>query len=296
MNRQIVGKSKRLAMYAAVLGAVLVQAPAIAREKGEQKADPVLSDPVLVAAVAEAESRGQQLHKFDQAAWHATDALFARVKPDEIEGGRGYVVVPRENDPMLDTIFVVERDGELRQFARYTVDGSKVVSGGLLEGDLPRLDPVAARMFEAREPAIEAMRRAEFGLCSRSNPNTLVLPPDDQGNVAFYLLTSTTSNDIYPMGGHYRADVSPEGKAVSTRRYMKSCYDLPRVTPPGPDGQPGHAGVTYLLGDAPSEIHVFVGYHMPNGFMVITTSNEKLWLVQDGKITLKQEGFDLPGQ
>ena len=294
MNRQTVPCSMRLAILAAILGVSLSHAPIGAQEHVGPKADPVLLDPALLAAVAEAETRGQMLHKYDQAAWHATDALFTSIRPEEVEDGRGYVVVPRESDAMLDTIFVVERDGALRQFARYTIDGSTVVGGGVLNGELPPLEPLAARMFAAREPAIAAMRAEEFGLCSRSNPNTLVLPPDERGNIAFYLLTSTNSNANFPMGGHYRADVSPEGNAVSTRRYMNTCFDLPRDTPPGPDGQPGHAGVTYLLGETPSEIHVFVGYHMPNGFMVITTSNKKLWLVQDGKITLQQDGFDSP--
>ena len=115
---------------------------------------------------------------------------------------------------------------------------------------------------------------------------------DATGNVAFYLLTSTREADTYPIGGHYRAEIAPDGSVVATRRYMNTCFDLPTALQKSPDGGPGHAGVSYLFGDAPSEIHVLASFQFEDGFMVIAQSSRKLWLVRDGQITLVKADFN----
>ncbi len=253
-----------------------------------------VTDPALRAEVERSEARGRLLWLFDQAAWHATDALLEDLDPAAIENPRGYVVIPGAEPGTLETLFVAERDGRLVAFARYVVRGSEVSGGGPVEGPLPALDPLAERLFRAREPALAAMAEQGFGLCSRESPNTLTLPPDADDAVAFYLLTATRATDSYPIGGHYRADVAADGSVTSTRRYMNTCFDLPTAPQRGPDGQPAHAGVSYLLGDAPSEIHVFASFQFADGFMVIAQPSRKLWLVKDGEITLIQEDFGPP--
>jgi hypothetical protein len=263
-------------------------APAVAQE-------PIpVTESALLAEIKQAEVRGRQLWLYDQAAWHATDALTEDVDLAKIENPRGYVVIPGQSDGVLETIFVVERDGQFREFARYSVRGSEVTGGGLVEGDLPALSPIADSMFRVREPALAAMSAEGYGLCSRLSPNTLTLPPDEAGTVSFYLLTSTVDSDTYPIGGHYRVDVAPDGSVVAKRRFMNTCFDLPTAPQKAPDGSQGHAGVSYLFGRAPSEIHVFASFQFEHGFMVIAQSSRKLWLVQDGQISLVQENFGPP--
>ncbi|MCB2089766.1 MAG: hypothetical protein R3E18_05080 [Sphingomonadaceae bacterium] len=246
-----------------------------------------VTDPAMLAAIAEAERRGRLLWLYDQAAWHATDAMRADIDPSKVAGAAGYVVIPRDGDAMLDVVFVAERKEALLEFARYTVDVSKVVSGGPVDGDLPALSPLAERMFKARGPAIEAMVKEKYGLCSRSPANTVTLPPDENDVISFYLLTSTVHDDVYPLGGHYRADVDADNEVVSTRRYMKSCFDiqLPGTSGKMQDGKrPVATMVTYLLGDQPSEIHSFVAHYVPMQMLIITVSNEKTWRVGKDKI------------
>jgi hypothetical protein len=274
------------ALVAALAAAALSTSP----PSLAQDALPV-TDPELVAGVEEAELRGRLLWLYDQAAWHATDALLADIDPSTIENPRGYVVVPGAVDGTLETIFVAEQDGALREFARYSVRETKVEGGGPVSGELPALSPLAERLFRAREPALAAMAEQGYGLCSRESPNTLALPPDEDRAIAFYLLTSTREAGIYPIGGHYRADVGPDGSVAATRRYMNTCFDLPTAPQRSPDGGVGHAGVSYLFGDVPSEIHVFASFQFENGFMVIAQSSRKLWLVKDGEVTLIQEDF-----
>jgi hypothetical protein len=275
-----------LAVLAAVAFLPAVPAPA---------QDPIaVNDPALVGEIEQAELRGRLMWLYDQAAWRATDALLADMDPATIENPRGYVVVPGAIDGTLETIFVAEQAGALREFARYSVRETTVEGGGPVSGELPALSPLAERLFRAREPALAAMAEQDYGLCSRESPNTLALPPDENGNVAFYLLTSTREADLYPIGGHYRADIAPDGSVAGTRRYMNTCFDLPTTPQKGPDGQQGHAGVSYLFGDAPSEIHVFASFQFPDGFMVIAQSSRKLWWVREGRISLVQEDFGPP--
>ncbi|MCP5396219.1 MAG: hypothetical protein H6918_05710 [Sphingomonadaceae bacterium] len=280
-----------LALAALVL-AMPAASPAFAKkDKAEAEKVVEVTDPALLADIGTAETRGRLMWLYDQAAWHGTDAMMADLDPSKVEGARGYVVVPREGDAMLDVIFVAEREGALLEFARYTVDTSTVVSGGPVEGDLPALSPLAERLFKARGPALEAMGKAGYRLCSREPANTLALPPDEHGHIAFYLLTSTRETKTYPIGGHFRADIAEDGSVAGTTRYMNSCFDLPTAQQINPNGDRGWAGVSYLMGDTPSEIHVFASLLIPPGFMVITSRNDKLWLVEQGKITLKQDNF-----
>lgn len=276
--------------FAAVLMALVITDLSIAAPAAGQ--DPIqVTDPALLAEVERAETRGRMLWLYDQAAWHATDELLEDVDTSKIENPRGYVVVPGEGEGTLETIFISERDGKLFAFARYLVRGSEVTGGGPIEGDLPALDPLAERLFRAREPALAAMGAQSYSLCSRESPNTLALPPDEAGNVVFYLLTSTRESGSYPIGGHYRADVAADGTVASTQRYMNTCFNLPTTPQRGPDGSPGHPGVSYLFGGAPSEIHVFASFQFADGFMVIAQQSRKLWLVKEGRITLVQENF-----
>ncbi len=253
--------------------------------------DPVVTDPSLLAEIALAETLGKALHAYDQAAWHSTDALFEAIDVSSIDNPKGYVVVPRDGDDLLDTIFIAEQAGELREFARFTVKGSTVVSGGLVKGEPPQLSLMARRMFEARFPAFEAFAAKEYNICSDTPPNSLTLPPNEQDAITFYMLTSTIDTNSYPLGGHYRADVSVDGTVADTRRYMNSCYDLPLTVPSRPDAEDGRPGISYLFGDTPSEIHVFASYQFPGGFFVITDRNDALWLVEQGEISLAQENF-----
>lgn len=280
-------KAVRTLQVALGCAALSLAAPA-----ASQDALPV-TDPAIVAEVEEAEQRGRLLWLYDQAAWHATDALLEDIDPQTVENPRGYVVVPGASEGTLETIFVAERDGTLREFARYVVRESTVEGGGPV-GDLPALSPLAERLFRARQPAIEAMAQEGYGLCSGEAPNTLTLPPDESGNVAFYLLTSTRSAETYPIGGHYRADIAADGSVAKTLRYMNTCFDRPTAPQKGPDGQSAHPGVSYLLGNAPSEIHVFASFQFADGYMVVAQPSRKLWWVKKGKITLMKEDFGPP--
>ncbi|MEQ1543029.1 MAG: hypothetical protein ABL926_12315 [Novosphingobium sp.] len=257
-------------------------------------ATPCIAGPAAeyAAAVAEAEARGAQLFAYDQAAWHATDSFQADIarkgfRLDNLPaqwGAEGYIVEPASDDALSATFFG-RKDGRHYAIARYTVSGSTVKGGGFLEGNgATALSPVAESMIAARRAAIEAFSKSDFGLCSRGPANTVVLPPNAQGQSAVYIFTSTTVAGIYPAGGHFRFDFDADGKLVSQRRFMKSCFDIDTR---GRDGKtPAAIVMTHLLDPQPTEIHTFVSYNVPVELYVATTSSKTLWAVRKGKVRL----------
>jgi hypothetical protein len=93
-----------------------------------------------------------------------------------------------------------------------------------------------------------------------------------------------------PVGGHYRVEVGPDGKAREMRPFTHSCIDMPAAGAK-PEGQPPGSStaaglVTHLLDPVPTEIHVFssLAAHLP--LFVGTTSNHSLWEVDGGRIRL----------
>jgi len=234
------------------------------------------------AEVEEALVRGRRMFLYDQAAWHATDKMLADFKGKPDKRMRGYVVVPGSTYDRLATIFYGEIGEKLVEFARYEVEGQNVVSGGIMKnGERPPLSPLAERLVAARTAAIEEADVREYGQCTEANINTLVLPPDANGVISAYVLTAPDSNQSYPLGGHYRVDVGPDGKVVNSRRFLNSCFPLDFGQKAGGTEAIG-VYVTHLLDEHPTEIHVFSSYYIPLQMMVMTIDNKIVWQIEGG--------------
>lgn len=235
------------------------------------------------AAVAAAEERGRAMYLYDQAAWHASDRFLTDFDLTNASFMRGYVVLPR-GDEMLDTVFFGEIDGALVEVARYRVEGSQVVSGGVLAAaDRPPLSLLAVRLAEARQTALDFAAEQRFALCADANPNTIVLPPDGAGNITVYILTPQVSNETYPLGGHYRIDIGPDGKVVSSRRFLNSCFALPMPAEQS-DRDAVALVVTHLLDAQPTEVHLFASRYFPLPLYVATGPSNLIWAVADGEV------------
>lgn len=240
-------------------------------------------------ATAAAQVRGEAMYQYDQAAWHASDSFqsdlaAAHLKTAQLakEGLQGYVVEPLA-DQRFQTTFYARKEGGYSAFARYVTDQGKVVSGGLLgAGQDTSVSAVAQHMIEARAKAIEEMAKPGHFLCSKSAPNTIVLPPSSDGSISVYVLTSTMDSSTYPAGGHNRFDFGPDGKLASERGFMKSCFP---ISLKGKDGvKPEIMVLTHLLDPQPTEVHAFVSRNLPFPLMIATIQNKEMWLVSAGKI------------
>lgn len=229
------------------------------------------------AANAEAMALGKLIYQYDQAAWHSTDALRGAINPADYPDLGGWVVEPHGENRLLVTYFG-QREGPRYALFRYVVEGSTVVEGGPVpKGTDSALSPLANRLVDARDAAAKRFTEEGLSLCTNSNANSVVLPPDSGGRIRVYLMSPSVTAGVFPLGGHYRFDIDEAGKVVSWRPFLKSCVML--------DSRPDETMkkkaffvVSHLLDPQPTEIHYFVRYNVPIDMGIVMT-NQDIWML-----------------
>jgi|SRR5215472_1904642 len=189
--------------------------------------------------------RGRLLNEYDQAAWHASDAV-QMANPKTVEGqryiakkdnGRWRVVFGKLNQDRsrFGITYQAEQQAQPREFAVQKEPEERQDEGFFL--------------FAAR--AIELAMK-DFGRASRPY-NVAVLPaPAEQLYV--YLYPAQTKARVYPLGGDARYLVSADGMKILEKRQMhKSILET------GPPLGKKTAGSfhAHVLTDAPEDTDVF---------------------------------------
>lgn len=112
-----------------------------------------------------AQERGEQMFRYDQAAWHATDRFLADLqssgrKPMDKDLALGGYIVEPLSARQLQVTFVTQPAVGLRAIARYRVDAAGEVDGAMLApGADAGVSAMAARMLTARDSAMVAFRK-----------------------------------------------------------------------------------------------------------------------------------------
>lgn len=256
---------------AAALGAAAV-APAAPRPNAAE-----------AAGLERVSARGALLFEVDRAAWVTTDDMLAKLGTNRDVPIKGWVV---ERDGAAPRAYVVTYfgDGPAGRVAWYVgrVRDNRLVSGELLRAaSRPPLTPDQARLAEA---VWAARTQTELRPCTAEPFNVAALPPQGpDAPIDVYLLTSTSENGLYPMGGHYLLRIAPGGKIVSSRKFTNACLNMREQA--GPNGEkPVGLGVAHFLDPIPTEIHVFMSMWARKPVFVIT--GKRTWLVDGPKISL----------
>lgn len=224
--------------------------------------------------VVQAEQLGRAIHRYDEAAWLATDALAS--------------LLGRQRPPVDGWIAVDAGPAVLVRFVRTSAEGPCAAFDSVVErgqASITRkqpceaLSPLQAAMFRARATAAAQLDEP----CSDAY-NTVVLPGDilkKQGWLV-YLLAATTEPGAIPIGGHYRIHVSIDGRTVVEKTRLSKGCGLLRPPPPQPGVEIGAPVVTQLLTDYPIETHVFLSlsHHLP----LLVVTERGVWQVADGAI------------
>jgi hypothetical protein len=222
-----------------------------------------------LAAVERASAVGWDLYEHDRAAWLGTDAMRADIRDPRAEGLRGWITertadgvvllfVKGDSEPLTAVYRALYRDGALREHGRV---------------DQP-LTELQARLYRARQIAIGT----PIEQCSQSY-NSVVLPRTtvgaDGADVDVYLMPGAEQARQMPMGGHFRLAVdSAAGVVRETARFTNSCLTL--------QAEPGAEAmfVSQIIGDTPTEIHVFESLTVDIPIFVMARSG--IWQV-DGR-------------
>jgi len=110
----------------------------------------------------------------------------------------------------------------------------------------------------------------------------VVLPPHEDGSEAYLFVQPEDVGDIV-VGVHHRLRLTPDGRTVLAQTPLSRA---PLVIP-GANGKPAFDIVlTHLLGDTPSEVHVYLSLKHAVALNVITAANEEYWQIDGERISL----------
>lgn len=196
------------------------------------------------AQLAQITERGRALAAYDQAAWHATDAVRALNPPDGVV--RRYIA--QRTDTGWKVGFGRINDaGDAFLLAYEATQGAKPDQFTVQRFESPR-DERGFYLTAAR--AIDLALRSFRG--ERRPYNAAVLP--DSGHLLVYIYPAQTENDVYPLGGDERYTFDAEGKTILEDRRLHKTV-LESKFPPGVTPEMGYH--IAVLDERPEDTDVF---------------------------------------
>lgn len=233
--------------------------------------------PEHLAAVQRASAVGQELYEHDQAAWHGTDAMLADISDPRGEGLSGWITqrtpdgvqvlfLKPQGERVTAAYRALWRDGELRERGRI---------------DQP-LTETQARINRAVRIALEAPLPQQCA--PRYNSVTLLreTPGADGADVDVCLMPAIITNTEVPFGGHFRFAVDTVAGVVrETQHFTNACITLSSDAA-GRDLTARGLVVTQLIGDTPTEVHVFES--LTSRLPVYVVARSGVWAVEGRNI------------
>jgi len=234
---------------------------------------------------AEITERGRGLAEYDQAAWHATDAV-QMANPKTTEGQR---YLAKKENGRWTVVFGTLNADKSKFLIGYEAEQLAKPKEFRVTKDEPAKEESTFYLFAAR--ALE-VALADFGRANRPY-NGAVLPvigreaKDQPGLLYVYLYPAQTKAGIYPLGGDVRYLVSADGMKIMNKRQMhKMVLDVA----PG-KGKKMVAGYhTHVLSDIPEDTDVLhVLQQDPPLPEMIITPHFRYEIAADGSIRITKE-------
>jgi hypothetical protein len=237
---------------------------------------------VELASITE---RGRALAEYDQAAWHATDAVQA-ANPKTVDG---QVYIGRKANGKWTIVFGVLNADKSKFLIGYEAEQLAEPK----EFTVKKNDPVREdeEFYLCAARAIELVL-AEFGKVNRPY-NAAVLPVTaadykiQQGLLYVYFYPAQTKAGVYPLGSDVRYLVSADGMKIIEKRQMhKTVLDVAPVK-----GKKMVAGYhSHILSDVPEDTDVLhVLQQDPPVPETIVTPHFVYEVVSDGTIRIKKQ-------
>ena len=228
--------------------------------------------------------RGRALQEYDQAAWHATDAV-ETANPKTVEGQH---YLARKESGRWRVVFGALNTDKSKLLITYEATGTATEKQfSIKHADPPREDN-GFYLFAAR--ALE-LALGDFGPAARPY-NVAVLPakPGNAGDpdgLLVYLYPGQTKAGVYPIGGDARYLVSADGSKILSKRQMHKgvIENQPRK------GKKVEAGFhTHVLSDLPEDSDVLhVLQQSPPVPEFVSTAHFLYEIAADGSIKVKKQ-------
>ena len=205
--------------------------------------DVVASDADLAATT----TRGRLLYEYDQAAWHASDAVMA-LHPAEEKLGR-YIAQKRDSGWVVAFGHLNDtKDAFL--ISVIATQGSSLQEFSVKILDTPQAD---TGFFLAAAKAADLAAAAFHG---QNIPYNAAVLPAPNGQLYVYVIPAQTKADVYPLGADTRFLVSSDGSAIMETRQMHKSLIMNRgAIPPGATMAGGTH--SHVLSDVPEDSDVF---------------------------------------
>ena len=235
-----------------------------------------------LAAITE---RGRALAEYDQAAWHATDA----VKMANPKTAEGQICIGKKENGRWTVAFGMLNADHSKFLIGYKAEQLAEGKEFAVKKNEPALEDEGFYLFAAR--AVE-LASADFGSASRPY-NVAVLPftgadAKDQLQLLYvYFYPAQTKAGIYPLGGDARYLVSAAGTKIIEKRQMhKTVLDI--ASAKGKKMAAGHHN--HALSDVPEDTDVVhVLQQDPPVPEMIVTPHFVYEVASDGMIRIKQQ-------
>jgi len=230
----------------------------------------------IARRIAQAVHFGGGLYALDRAAAVATRDMLMQVPADQLAGPGGFIVelaseatlkvtYYRGQPEQAQAFFVAEvRDFQVFGHQRFT--------------EPVALSPAQIVVAKARLTAKKAAEKSGDRPCTKAPFDIVVLPPQPDGIILVYLLSSQLDAQTYMLGGAYRIVIDESGEVISQRPYSVSCLAMSRPKEMPSGGKLVGLTVTHLLDPVPTEMHVLASLMLQLPVTVATNDNS-VWRV-----------------
>lgn len=228
-----------------------------------------------LAAITE---RGIALNEYDQAAWHASDAV-QTANPKTTEGQR--YIAKKENGKWTVVFGKLNEDKSLFQIFYEAAQQGKPQEFAVTAETAQRADN-SFYLFAAR-----AINAALEDFQGEKRPYNVAVLPAPQNQLFVYVYPAQTKPRIYPLGGDVRYLFSTDGTKILEKRQMhKTILETSRML-----GKKTVGGVhTHVISEVPEDtdvLHVLTqDPHQPE---FVVTPHFFYKVREDGSITIEKE-------
>jgi hypothetical protein len=222
--------------------------------------------------------RGIALNEYDQAAWHATDAV-QTANPKTVEGKR--YIARKENGKWTVVFGKLNADKSVFQIYYEAVQQTRPQEFVVTKETPERADD-GFYLFAAR-----AMEVALQDFHGEKRPYNVAVLPAPQDQLFVYVYPAQTKARIYPLGGDVRYLFSPDGtKIIEKRQLHKTILEMP----PSGKGKKLVAGFhSHVPSDLPEDTDVFhVLTQDPRVPEMVGTAHFIYEVRTDGTITIEK--------